>query len=311
MKALKLGQLAAFILIVASAIFPASRAFSQSKIDGTVPGLPDFLPIGSRERLLEFIATNTTSTMMTRLFYTNLEGRATSLGFSTPTDSLKFDSYTAFLHLAHTNAWRVYNACWTNMSPNSGINLRVILDTKDYYSWFVLLTNAGFVGRFTPEVLWNHPIDMSYCSIYVPDLRLYRVVVENPGGTNFTYTHQWTPTKWTPMQDGFPQDMTNTNLVVLTRWYSVGDYRARFTITSGTNTLSYTQDGDKLVPMPLRIGHDVVEVMIPTGSDAVVEQSADLTSWTPMTYSTWRFKTNRICLPVYPGVNQFFRSSYR
>jgi hypothetical protein len=120
--------------------------------------------------------------------------------------------------------------------------------------------------------------------VTIPVTNIERLTIEVDCSTHYKYT--WSATA-PAIIEGIPlsplKERTTNNFVVLNRWYSLGQYKTRFTIQSGGHTNVYTQLGSLLAGPKLKmVDSSHLDVTITSsGSDTTIEVSNNLKDWRP------------------------------
>jgi len=289
------------IIMIVGILFLAFRMEGQ---------LPDELPIGSQERMLECVITNDLNAPLS-IQYTNAQGNRAARGFAGTGGS--FPSYAIFQEYIVTNTMKLIAWAKTNALPGTGILLDLGVTPPDYITYFDVHTNIGTIEDITEEsirIALRHP-RLSAIPLNVPGLSEFKIEVDSVP----PYTYTWRPGT-TPGQqvDGRFPEWTRQNQLLLSRWYSIGSYKARFTVTAGGVSRTYTQFGNRLVAPTCTLGRDsMLKVYLTPGSETTIEYSSGLPQWEILTQVNWSSRTNVLCVEVgsTPDPVQFFRAYSR
>ncbi|MDE1974911.1 MAG: hypothetical protein KGI49_00120 [Patescibacteria group bacterium] len=276
--------------------------------------LPDSLPIGNLDKMLDYMVSNAA--------YPDFR-----LSFSTTTNSyqyyertyggvLKFDSYASFEQCMMTNCWYVYTnfiASRTDVTSPIGLTVIVNYDPVILNSGLIILTNnVGYVGSITSNSFLGitNAFNRLRPPVIVSGLSQFKVTVD----VNPPYSYTWTASGQNSPKviGGYPIEWTTNGVVILNQWYGMGQYRARFTITANGQTRTYTQSGSPLQGAELSMtSRSNLLVSMTSGSDTYIEASTNLTDWTTVTNFPWQFTgmTNCTSIIIDPDLpEQFFRA---
>jgi hypothetical protein len=88
------------------------------------------------------------------------------------------------------------------------------------------------------------------------------------------------------------EEYTSANLVVINDWCLWETNRIRYKITANGETAVYTQHGDLIKPASLSISSDQLKLVVPRGTDVVVESSSDLKTWRSFQTIPWNKSSN-------------------
>ena len=191
------------------------------------------------------------------------------------------------------------------MKPDSSLKYLATAADSTYEGpvvWRTLLinTNLGFVSSVTSNSFYNaKPVDLE-AVVRVQSLEEFKIqVYSNWPSTSGMYTYTWTPTSSVQSNPSTWREQTATNALVLNRWYSIGLYRARFTITAGGKTMTYTQHGDPVSAGMLSIDRTTgLTAWMSVGSDTSVETTTNWVNWSTVTNLPWSMATNRAVVSV-------------
>ncbi|MES2216496.1 MAG: hypothetical protein V4481_04345 [Patescibacteria group bacterium] len=283
-------------------------AFILQFVATCVAQLPDRLPIGSQQEMREWIVTNRTIHIDIKILYTNTSGYVEG---PTRTGSyLTFTSYAQYREVVLTNCMAVLE----NLKKRTNIASSLRYLTTTFYAeeapvvGITIDTNIGYLSPSTATSISNAPMKWEFVCMKVPGVQSFAIQVD----TSPPYSNMWDTVLGQTYQDpDYPIERGRTNFIVLLPWYSVGDYRARFTVvhTNGTRKV-YTQAGDSVNPAQLKVVSDkLICLSVSRGSDTYIESSPDLTHWSPVASVMGTIPTNTLWLPyTTTGSRQFFRT---
>ena len=259
--------------------------------------LPAFLPIGSEERMLDWIVTNRLVSLNTQIRYTNSSGSYVSYGVAA--GNVSFNSYAQYKQYAVSNGWYFFQQYRTNIHPNSTVEFRASVRYFGLLTVLAVNTNLGAVAGVISESFSSiTPTDVKV-AVSVQNLEKFVVEIED---ADPKYVFSWEPQNQNlqPRENApvRPPEQTKTDLVVLSDWYSTGAYCGRFTITAGGLTRTYTQHGEALVPPLLRIRPGRLDASMAKGSNTVIEGSPDMITWEPIANLPWSLAADRATVPV-------------
>jgi hypothetical protein len=275
------------------------------------PSLPEYLPIGSDQAILEWAVTNrqwyTPKTLLTFtavfVFYTNTSGlrgyRALGLNY------YKFESYKDFERKIGGFAMQlveetIKDAAVDHSSPLSLYSYHSYRDqsASDVGAMGVSVwKDLGLDKDIRISDFKNYKVLGKQAVIRVPNLERFEVTVDDD--TSYHYT-------WP--SDKKSSEHTASDFIALQDWYSKGDYKARFKITAGGVTREYTQHGSQILPPKVTMTRatesssvNIVSVDFTIGTETVVEVSNDLIHWCSPWIIPWDIGTDTVSIPYYIG----------
>jgi len=273
--------------------------------------LPDRLPIGSEQVMLDWIVTNRQwHSQAEQLFvysdftinYEKKGGLKNYMYFNF--GNRKYESFEDFSNQLADYSLRIVDIL--RLLPDLDHDVPFVFTSILSYQneesrvgivGILLKKDLGYVDEITPESFKNIPIVGKQSVVRIPSLERFEVYVE-AGEVNYTYS--W-PSKKVQPASVFPVELTSKDYISLSSWYSEGQYKARFKITAGGQTAEYTQHGAKIEPPRLLVTESGVKVDFTHGSTTTIQESENLISWRQVRTIPWDFGTNSVLIPFHSG----------
>ena len=277
--------------------------------------LPDFLPIGSDQIVLDWAVTN-------RMWYYDHASLSMNTAWRVDfkagavvqsTAGALFTSYDNFVDvIASVGPYLLdgLKKMTAKIDPDEDIELKVV---HLYIDWpanlgavgINLQKNLGKLADITLDSFKGFEMPLKQAVVRVQGLEKLEIAVESDP----PYTYSW-PSNVANPSYGYAKEQTKSNIVALSSWYSIGEYRARFTITAGGVTREYTQLGFPIVPPVVKmLSPSELELTVTPGSDTTVEMTTDMVTWTTMRKISWYSGSDIERVAVYPVLpKQFFRA---
>ncbi len=312
----------AIILIAVSSIAltamgqPANSGVSTQTVVNPSP-LPDSLPIGSEQAMLDWIVTNKqwhynthpiSSFTVFKVYFTDKKGSEAWYSFNITdyvfnsyndfTDKVKKHGQELVLKIRSDNDFdpskpvrmTTFRAYVDNIGDNSAMGIYIKKD-------------LGLVSSLNDNSFDNFEIAAKQVVIRIPKLEKFEVEVDG----DIPYHYSWP-------SDNNSKEYTTGDFIALQDWYSNGLYKARFKVTAGGVTRVYSEQGSLIVPPVLTLSSFGVNVEFTQGRKTIVEASTNLKDWSEIMTIPEDIETNSIWIPHYPGSSstilpkRFFRA---
>ncbi|MEN9524482.1 MAG: hypothetical protein RL536_551, partial [Candidatus Parcubacteria bacterium] len=225
---------------------------------GSVPSpLPQFLPIGSNQRMFDWAVTNRYCDVDFQLTGTNFDGYyVTAERF---TYRLKFDTYASFMQkLVNSSISNLVSLKKQANMDYSGIVrffALVSITENDRNTLVFNVTNIGRLGNINSDTFSCLVPTSVNTVVDIPSIQKITLFVPS----SKTYSNQWSGSTWSTNQPtGCPSEVATTNLIGLNQWSWNGSYPGgRITITAGGKTMTYTGYGDPILPPVFTLSRDL------------------------------------------------------
>lgn len=290
--------LAAFTVAITALLPFTEKAQAQTQNSIQPPTeLPDSLPIGDRQRMLDWVVTNSSCGTASQITYNiNMSGPVHLEGQVTST-TRQWDSYASFNSYIASNAFAMFTKYRDRMNPSYGVIFSPYVVDTSHGAIPVLetldaTTNVGPVSTITSNSFASIRPDYFWVVVRVPGLQFFSV--ETSG-----YSFRWSPTGATqsPPYPISPDEGTRTDIVMLNEWYSLATNRVRFAIAVAGVTNRYTEYGDCIRTSLSMKSKTELEAHVARGSDTCIVSSTNLVNWTIVT-NILSAKTNVLFLPI-------------
>lgn len=306
---------------------PKARALAST---GGLTKLPDRLPIGSRETVLDYVvATNSMSPYVSvslRAF------RPDRFEVGIGKFSKGYGSYEDFLRDVREGVEIITKTFSTNSVPAKS-NVVVQLNVGYFYngesqeavvgngmallgqnqvSTFEDLTVDKVMSALDP----TNTIQIIQVIVPVPRLKAVDMSVEfRTANTNFTATMSWTEelgarpsSTWTNVG---PREWTTPTYLYLRYPVADGSHYTRINLTTKTGeTASYTQFGFKVEEPTLGFSSSGIRIGSNPGSDVLVESTSNFQDWKTEFFVKSAQADMTLPVPI-KGQNMFFRATAR
>lgn len=266
--------------------------------------LPDFLPIGSEQVMLDWIVTNKQwHQKNSPLFaYTDFSidyekkgGQKNSRYYNF--GNREFKSFRDYEDQIVEYGLKLLGLLLVEPEldpevPLTFTSLHGYFDDDSGIGGLYLEKYLGYINEIKPENFRYPWSKIAYQSVVrIANLDKFDIKVE----ANETYTYSWPSKRVTPLS-GFPLETTTAEYISLASWYGQGQYKARFKITAGGKTTEYTQSGTKIEPPNISITGSGVEVTFSHGTVTTIQESSDLVRWKTIRTIPWDFGTNSVSI---------------
>ncbi|NDB58450.1 hypothetical protein EB001_08395 [bacterium] len=269
--------------------------------------LPDSLPIGNEQVVLDWIVTNKqwhynthpiSSFTVFKVYFTDKKGAEAWYSFNI-TDYV-FNSYRDFTDKVKKHGQELIQKIKSDseFDPSKPVRMttfRAYVDNAggskgNGATGIYIKKDLGLVSSLDDSSFDNFEIVAKQVIVRIPKLERFEVIVD--GDTPYHYT--W-PT------DKSDKEYTTSDFVALQDWYSTGNYKARFKITAGGVTREYTQQGSQVLPPKIAMNGFSVDVEFALGTETIIESSTDLKNWSDAWTIPWDSDTNFVSIPYYAG----------
>lgn len=279
--------------------------------------LPEYLPIGNEQVVLDWIVTNrqwnanakplSTFTVIS-VKYTGTNKIQGARGFGL-TD-YEFTSYKDFEYCIGKFGMELVEKIINDPKVDHSIPLSMYayhaytdVNAETSPMGIYLSKDLGPVRDVSQESFQNFKI-FSQVVVRIPNLEKFEVEVDG----DEPYSYVWSSQSKNLDTSGPPESMTTKNFVVMQSWYCNGDRKARFKITAGGVAREYTQHGSRVLPPKITMTRaiesssiNIVSVDFTIGTETVVEVSNDLVNWCRPWTIPWDIGTDTVSIPYHTG----------
>lgn len=301
---------------------PAGNSNTASVVVPSV--LPDSLPIGSEQVMLDWAVTNrqwmqnwnplATLSQIT-IFFTYKDGSIGS-SYVSAVDWVNnsFDEFETNVVNKGNLLLRSIKKNYKSMQIDLSKPLKVVVEIS--YSdgrlavdpsprVLIMEKEIGLIDTVTDDSFRNLNVKFVQSVFRFKSLERVEINIADPA-----YNYVW-PSGGVKTQSVYPIEFTTSEYHVFQAWYSTNTFKARFKVTASGETATYTQTGSKLKAPSVRVLSDrAVEVSMTPGSHTVVETSTDMVNWSVMKDIPWNLSTESQTVLVYPpnSPHRFFRA---
>ncbi len=309
------------LAFVARAQFPAP-AGSSTTTSVVIPSvLPDSLPIGSEQIMLDWAVTNRQwmqngnpldTGVSIEIIPKDKDGNDMESAGSSGID-IKYSSYDDFMNRMADSGMRAVYSLKKNKVVDQTRPVKILI-TLDHGNWetgnglVAILIKGGpiLLSEITRDTFLDLKPTFFRSVVRITNLEKFEISVDSDP----QYSYVWPTNASKPASAVLPSEYNTKEFVSLNPWYSTNAFKARFKITAG-ETATYTQTGSKLKAPSVKVLSDrVVEVSMTPGSHTVVETSVDMVNWSVMKDIPWNLSTESQTVLVYPpnSPHRFFRA---
>lgn len=280
--------------------------------------LPDSLPIGSEQVMLDWAVTNrqwSVYPLMTSwdvsIRYTGKDNNIHEVGVSVI--NYPISTYQGFEDKVVEVGNLLLNTIRKNrdIDPTKGLSFKLFygydndLDNTGVTSFYIQ-KDLGLIGTITDNTFRNMGVIWYQSIVRFKSLERVEINIDSDPAYNYVW-----PSGSVKTQSVYPIEGTTSGYHVFRAWYSTNAFKARFKITASGETATYTQIGNKLKAPSVKVLSDrAVEVSMTPGSHTVVETSTDMVNWSVLKDIPWNLSTESQTVLVYPpnSPHRFFRA---